>query len=65
MSADLKYKPIQYRKKIMENEDDLLVRDKPAEVPISPMHLPSLMCIMFLGFIANVEYGVIMPSVSC
>ncbi|EGG14848.1 hypothetical protein DFA_10721 [Cavenderia fasciculata] len=28
-----------------------------------PMHLPSMISIMAIGFIANVEYGIVMPSV--
>lgn len=29
----------------------------------STIHWPSLICVMSIGFIANCEYGVVMPSV--
>ena len=38
-------------------------KPKVVEYEAPKVHLPSLLCIMSIGFIANCEYGVVMPSV--
>lgn len=45
------------------NDEPLSTNDDPLSAYTPTLHVPSLICVMSLGFFANVEYGVIMPSV--
>ncbi|EFA81790.1 hypothetical protein PPL_05785 [Heterostelium album PN500] len=49
------------------NQDDKtpLIKDEVVEVePEKPIHWISMISIMAVGFIANVEYGIVMPSIN-